>query len=149
MNAQYLRHLMHAQPTVVEVVVADNQAILVGDIVCNVAGLATKGSSSVHTLLLGIALDALTTTTHAATDKIKVLLLDEFSVIRLKYTGTATNLVEANVWTTAYDITGTTTAVTLNIDDTGNGFLIPVTLLDAAVDDYVDVVPKASVLWNA
>ncbi len=149
MNTQYLRHLMHAQPTVVEAVVADSQAILVGDLVCIAAGLVTKASASVHTLLFGIALDALTTTTHAATSKIKVLLLDEFSVIRLKYTGTASNLVEANVWTTAYDLTGTTTAVTLNLDDTTGGFLIPVTLLDAAVDDYIDVIPKASIMWNA
>jgi hypothetical protein len=148
MDFAYLRHLMHCQPTVVEAVVADTQTITVGNLVAIAAGLVTKVSDSVHTLVLGIALEAITTTTHAATDKIKVLLIDEFSVLRVAYTGTAASLVEADVWTSNYDVEGTTT-VTLHLDDETNGFLRPVTLLDAAVDGYVDVVVVQAALWNA
>ena len=149
MNVRYIRHLMHAQPTVVSAVVADSQTILVGDLVCIASGLVTKASASVHTGVFGIALDALTTTTHDSTSKINVLLLDEYSVIRMAYTGTAGNLVEANVFTTAYDLEGTGAAVTLHLDDTTGGFLVPVTLLDAVASGFVDVVVKASALWNA
>ena len=148
MNATYLRSLTHSQPIVVEGVVADTMTILVGDLVCISAGLINKVSASAHTLIFGIALDAITTTTHTTASTCKVLLLDEWSVIRMAYTGTASNLVEADVWTTAYDVSGTTTQL-VNIDDSSGGFLIPTTLLAANKTGYIDCVVKASALWNA
>lgn len=143
-KVQYIRHLMGYEPTVVKAVVADNQTLVPGDLVCIASGLVTKASSSVHTLVFGICLDAITTTTHTAASKVNVMLLDEFCVIRLVDTGT--NAVEANIWTTAYDIDDNQK---LNFADTTNGFLIPVALPDAAVSGYTDVVVKASLLWNA
>ena len=148
MDFAYLRHLMHGQPTVVEAVVADTQTIKVGNLVAIAAGLVTKVSASVHTNILGMALEAITTTTHTAASKIKVLLIDDFSVLRVAYTGTAGALVEADVWTSNYDVEGTD-PVTLHLDDETNGFLRPITLLDAAVSGYVDVVVAQAALWNA
>jgi hypothetical protein len=125
--------------------VAASQTIAVGDLVCIASGLLTKASSTVHTAIIGIATEAITTGATVTDEAIMVMLLNEKSVIRMVYDpGTKTSLAAADMFLTAYDIDDDQE---INLDDTTGGFLLVVAYDNT--NDTADVVVKASALWNA
>jgi hypothetical protein len=135
----------YTQPCIERVWVGDNQTIVAGDLLCISSGKAVKASETVHTLVIGIAMQDITTTTASATDYINVLIINEKTVLRFTYDpGSKTSLAAADMFGTLFDIDADQE---VNLDDTTNGFLLVV-----AYDNtnyYADCVVKASVLWNA
>jgi len=77
-------------------------------------------------------------------DYLTVLLINDKSVLRVNRLSTSRLLLPTDLYTTAFDLTS---AQLLDADDTNDGFLIPVGYDNTT--GSVDVVVKASALWNA
>lgn len=144
---KYKRHLLQANyPQIVEIYVGTSQTILSGDLIIVTGGYAIKatdGSVSAGKLL-GIAQESVTSTTEGVLT-VKVMLVDQWTVITAPVTGTG--IAQASLFTLHYDIDST--AQIVDETDTTGGFLTPIILPDAIASGYCDFVPKASVLWNA
>ena len=142
-KVQYIMSLDGSQPNEVMLKIAASQTIVAGDLLVISSGKGAKAGAAA-TLVFGIALADITTGSSVAdTDEIPVLMLNEKSVIRVAYTGTA--LSSANLWATAYDITA---AQVLDTADTTGGFLLPVALPNTTKVTQ-DVIVKRSALFNA
>lgn len=145
-NFRYKRHLLQANmPQLNTFLVGATQTILAGDLLMIAVGYAVKATSgNIAGNLLGIAQED-ATTTAAGDDSVVVEMVDRWSVIEGKVSGT--DATKVNLWTTRYDIEDT--GHTANFDDTGAGFLIPVAIPDSSINGYCDFVPAAASIWTA
>ena len=107
-------------PIIVHVAIDDSQTIAIGDLV-QIDATSRKGEAAVaaSTTIVGIAMEAITTTTATAADVIPVALV-RGQVVRIAYAtgGTKTSFATTDKYTTAYDLSNKTT---LNPDDTTGG----------------------------
>ena len=97
-----------------------SQTIAEGDLVqIDATSRYLRVAAAASTTLVGIAVEAITTTgTVTAADAIKVIPLTGI-VVRMKYTGSSkTTLADTDLLTTIFDITNPTT---INLDDTTGG----------------------------
>jgi len=107
-------------PIIVHVAIDDSQTIAIGDLI-QVDGTSRKGEVAVaaSSTIVGIAQEAITTTTATAADVIPVLLV-RGQVIRMAVdqTGTKKTFADTDKYTTAYDLKDKTS---INPDDTTGG----------------------------
>lgn len=142
-KVQYIMSLDGSKPNEVMLKININQTIVAGDLLVISSGKGSKAGAAA-TAVFGIALGDITTGgTVTDANEIPVLMLNEKSVIRLSYTGTA--LTSANLWATAYDVNS---SQVLDTADTTGGFLLPVALPNTTKTTQ-DVIVKRSALFNA
>lgn len=132
-------------PIIVHVAIGDSQTINEGDLI-QIDGTSRKGVVAVaaSTTIVGVALEAITTTTATAADVIPIALV-RGQVVRIAYAtgGTKTSFADTDKYTTAYDLSNKTT---LNPDDTTGGMCY-VQAYDNT-NDTVDVIFAAANLAN-
>jgi hypothetical protein len=107
-------------PLSVRLLVDDNQTINVGDLVqIDATSRKLKAAVAASTTIVGIAEQAITTTTATSSDAISVTLIRR-EVVRLPFStgGSKTSFAQTDLYTTAYDLSNKTT---LNPDDTTGG----------------------------
>jgi hypothetical protein len=139
MNFRRLRSLNGGQETLIKCLVADNQTIVYGDLLVISAGKVAKAAPAA-TAIIGIAKGDITTTTATADDLLMVSIVDVFSVFEVKTTGG--DLADAGMYTTRYDIDA---SQVLKVDDTTDGFLIPIAFDNTA--NTAKVIFDGSKLW--
>lgn len=132
-------------PIIVHVAIGDSQTINEGDLI-QIDGTSRKGVVAVaaSTTIVGVALEAITTTTATTADVIPIALV-RGQVVRIAYAtgGTKTSFADTDKYTTAYDLSNKTT---LNPDDTTGGMCY-VQAYDNT-NDTVDVIFAAANLAN-
>lgn len=142
-KVNYIKSLDATQPNEVMLKIAASQTIVAGDLLVISSGKGAKAGAAA-TAVFGIAEKDITTGGSVTdADEIPVTVLNDRSVIRVAYTGTA--LTSAGLWGTAYDITA---AQVLDTADTTGGFLIAVDMPNT-VKTYQDVIVKRSALFSA
>lgn len=142
-KVEYLKSLDNSQPMVVDLKIAASQTIVAGDLLVIASGKGTKAGAAA-TAVFGIA-QADITTGGSVTDanSIPVLVINEKSVLKFTYTGTAAT--SANLWGTAYDINS---SQVIDMADTTGGFLILVNLPNTT-KTTIEAIVKRSALFNA
>jgi hypothetical protein len=107
-------------PIIVPIAMADSQTIALGDLI-QINGSSRKGEAAVSasTTIVGIAQQAITTTTATAADVIPVVLVRR-EVVRMAVSqaGTKKTFADTDKYTTAYDLLNKTTIAP---DDTTGG----------------------------